>query len=92
MYTEVGSRTARDVPVSVVEKSTRWVYHFLLSMVLRSRGPSAREELRYKYKKMYPLLSIFEVFFFYLYIYILMISYCGAKVQFVWHHLKTSRS
>ena len=37
-----GNVRTRGNPVSVHEKSTRWLYHFFLAMVLRSRGPSAR--------------------------------------------------
>ena len=37
-----GNVRTRGIPVSVHEKSTRWIYHFFLAMVLRSRGPSAR--------------------------------------------------
>ena len=37
-----GNVRTRGIPVSVHEKWTRWIYHFFLAMVLRSRGPSGR--------------------------------------------------
>ena len=43
---EYGNVRARGNPVSVHEKWTRWIYHFFLAMVLRSRGPLAARELR----------------------------------------------